>query len=191
MKKTIIFAVIATALALVSCHQPTKEEQQVKNVEKVVDNHVKANFEYPKGYEITDIRIDTATTNHRCAEMLQTWVSDSVTEDNAIQHLMFYGLSEKRRNQMKMYATRDIFDLTQEDVAYVCAKVTVRHRSDREGNKRVSLIYIFMRNDEVVEIVTSDTHKKFQDVLDKWQPTEVQNVIEAMSEMADTWSFLN
>lgn len=27
-------------------------------------------------------------------------------------------------------------------------------------------------------------------ILDKWQPTEIQNVIEALSEMADAWSFL-
>ena len=65
MKKSIIIAAIA-ALALVSCRQPTKEEQQMKTIMQAVDKHINANFEYPKGYEVTDVKIDTVTTNHKC-----------------------------------------------------------------------------------------------------------------------------
>ena len=66
MKKSIIIAAIA-ALTLVSCHQPTKEEQQMQTIKQAVDKHINANFEYPKGYEVTDVKIDTVMTNHKCA----------------------------------------------------------------------------------------------------------------------------
>lgn len=189
MKKT-IFAVIFTALALVSCHQPTKEEQQMQTIKQAVDKHVKANFDYPKGYEVTEVKIDTATTNHKCARYVHAW-TDNLTVDNMAQQLMFAVLPEKTQKRMERYAELPMFDTLQPDVAYISAKATVRHTIDKDGNKSVCSVYVFMRNGDVVTVEHSDSKTKFQSVLDKWQPTEIQNVIKAMSEMAETWSFLN
>lgn len=189
MKKT-IFAVIFTALALVSCHQPTKEEQQMQTIKQAVDKHIKANFDYPKGYEVTEVKIDTVTTNHKCARYVHDW-TDSLTMDNMASQLMFTVLPEKTQKRMERYAELPMFDTLQPDVAYISAKATVRHTIDKDGNKSVCSVYVFMRNGDVVTVENSDSKTKFQSVLDKWQPKEIQNVIGAMSEMAETWSFLN
>lgn len=189
MKKSIIIAAIA-ALALVSCHQPTKEEQQIQAIRQAVDKHINANFEYPKGYEITDVSIDTIATNHMCARYVHDW-TDSITEDNLTNKLMFYALSEKTRKRMERYADLELFDMSMPDVAYISAKATVRHRCDKDGNKCVCTVYVFMRNKDVVTVEDSNSKTSIKSILDKWQPTEIQNVIEALSEMAETWSFLN
>lgn len=189
MKKSIIIAAIA-ALALVSCHQPTKEEQQMQTIKQAVDKHINANFEYPKGYEVTDVKIDTVTTNHKCARYVHEW-TDSLTMDNIASQLMFAVLPEKTQKRMERYAELPMFDTLQPDVAYISAKATVRHRCDKDGNKCICSVYVFMRNEDVVVVEESDSKTKFQSVLDKWQPKEIQNVISAMSEMAETWSFLN
>ena len=189
MKKSIIIAAVA-ALALVSCHQPTKEEQQMQTIKQAVDKHINANFEYPKGYEVTDVKIDTVTTNHKCARYVHEW-TDSLTMDNIASQLMFAVLPEKTQKRMERYAELQMFDTLQPDVAYISAKATVRHRCDKDGNKCVCSVYVFMRNEDVVVVEDSDSKTKFQSVLDKWQPAEIQNVIKAMSEMAETWSFLN
>ena len=188
MKKSIIIAAI-TALALVSCHQPTKEEQQMRTIKQAVDKHINANFEYPKGYEITDVSIDTTVTNHKCARYVHDW-TDSITEDNLTNKLMFYALSEKTRKRMERYADLELFDMSMPDVAYIIAKATVRHRCDKDGNKCVCTVYVLMRNGDVVTVEDSNSKTSIKSILDKWQPTEIQNVIEALSEMADAWSFL-
>lgn len=187
MKKSIIIVAIA-ALALVSCHQPTKEEQQIQAIKQAVDKHINANFEYPKGYEITDVSIDTIVTNHKCARYVHDW-TDSITEDNLTNKLMFYALSKKTRERMERYADLELFDMSMPDVAYISAKATVRHRCDN-GNKCVCTVYVFMRNGDVMTVEDSNSNTSFKSILDKWQPTEIQNVIEALSEMADAWSFL-
>ena len=189
MKKSIIIAAIA-ALALARCHQQTKEEQQMDTVMQAVDKHINANFEYPKGYEVTDVKIDTVTTNHKCARYVHDW-TDSLTMENIASQLMFSVLPEKTQKRMERYAELQMFDTLQPDVAYISAKATVRHRCDKDGNKCVCSVYVFMRNEDVVVVEDSDSKTKFQSVLDKWQPKEIQNVISAMSEMAETWSFLN
>lgn len=57
MKKTLI-AVIATALVLVSCHQPTKEEQQDKQVMVVFEGYAKDNIKVK--WSVDSIVYDTA-----------------------------------------------------------------------------------------------------------------------------------
>lgn len=65
MKKTITLSLIAIALALVSCHQPTKEEQQDKEVKSALKEYMNKEYGEDVRYIIDSIVYDTAGNTER------------------------------------------------------------------------------------------------------------------------------
>lgn len=151
MKKSIIIAAIA-ALALVSCHQPTKEEQQVNNVKEAVMRHAQATLAYPKGAEITKVKIDTLSSLYNSIKFVNNMHSLRPDEDpwKLIEIVDEDFAKEIRKAEAKI--PTDTIGI--ENRYYCAASVTVRHTAS-DGKSKMMTLYIAAIQDGVVTGVRS------------------------------------
>lgn len=147
MKKSIIIAAIA-ALALVSCHQPTKEEQQVNNVKEAVMRHAQATLAYPNGAEITEVKIDTLSSLYNSIKFVNNMHSLRPDEDpwKLIEIVEEDFAKEIRKAEAKIPA--DTIGI--ENRYYCAASVTVRHTAS-DGKSKMMSLYIASVHDGVVK----------------------------------------
>lgn len=151
MKKSIIIAAIA-ALALVSCHQPTKEEQQMDNVKEAVMRHAQATLAYPKGAEITEVKIDTLSSLYNSIKFVNNMHSLRPDQDpwELIEIVDEDFAKEIRKAEAKIPA--DTIGI--ENRYYCAASVTVRHTAS-DGKSKMMTLYIAAIQDGVVTGVRS------------------------------------
>lgn len=151
MKKSIIIAAIA-ALALVSCHQPTKEEQQMDNVKEAVMKHAQATLAYPKGAEITEVKIDTLSSLYNSIKFVNKMHSLRPDQDpwELIEIVDEDFAKEIRKAEAKIPA--DTVGI--ENRYYCAASVTVRHTAS-DGKTKMMTLYIAAIQDGVVTGVRS------------------------------------
>lgn len=172
MKKSIIIAAIA-ALALVSCHQPTKEEQQINNVKEAVMRHAQATLAYPKGAEITEVKIDTLSSLYNSIKFVNNMHSLRPDEDpwKLIEIVDEDFAKEIRKAEAKIPA--DTVGI--ENRYYCAASVTVRHTAS-DGKSKMMSLYIASVHDGVVKGVkngdiTEDGDKFIEFILPKDEAT--------------------
>lgn len=172
MKKSIIIAAIA-ALALVSCHQPTKEEQQVNNVKEAVMRHAQATLAYPKGAEITEVKIDTLSSLYNSIKFVNNMHSLRPDEDpwKLIEIVDEDFAKEIRKAEAKIPA--DTIGI--ENRYYCAASVTVRHTAS-DGKSKMMSLYIASVHDGVIKGVkngdiTEDGDKFIEFILPKDEAT--------------------
>lgn len=172
MKKSIIIAAIA-ALALVSCHQPTKEEQQMDNVKEAVMKHAQATLAYPKGAEITKVKIDTLSSLYNSIKFVNNMHSLRPDEDpwKLIEIVDEDFAKEIRKAEAKI--PTDTIGI--ENRYYCAASVTVRHTAS-DGKSKMMSLYIASVHDGVVKGVkkgdiTEDGNKFIEFILPKDEAT--------------------
>lgn len=188
MRKSIIIAAIA-ALALVSCHQPTKEEQQMDNVKEAVIRHAQATLAYPKGAEITEVKIDTLSSLYNSIKFVNNMHSLRPDEDpwKLIEIVEEDFAKEIRKAEAKIPA--DTIGI--ENRYYCAASVTVRHTAS-DGKSKMMSLYIASVHDGVVKGVkngdiTEDGDKFIEFILPKDEAT----LMKASFMFSDLLKFLN
>lgn len=172
MKKSIIIAAIA-ALALASCHQPTKEEQQIDNVKEAVMRHAQATLAYPKGAEITEVKIDTLSSLYNSIKFVNNMHSLQPDEDpwKLIEIVDEDFAKEIRKAEAKIPA--DTVGI--ENMYYCAASVSVRHTAN-DGKTKMMTLYIASVQDGIVKGVkngdiTEDGSKFIEFILPKDEAT--------------------
>lgn len=171
MKKSIIIAAIA-ALALVSCHQPTKEEQQMDNVKEAVMKHAQATLAYPKGAEITEVKIDTLSSLYNSIK----FVNDMHSLNDKDPWKLIEIVDEDFAKEIRKAEAKIPADTVGIENRYYCAaSVTVRHTAS-DGKSKMMSLYIASVHDGVVKGVkngdiTEDGDKFIEFILPKDEAT--------------------
>lgn len=173
MKKSIILAVIATAMVLVSCHQPTEEEQREMKIRKSVIAYIESVSPYPDGIEITEIKVDTLTSNHNTALFLSRLRGMGISPDilSAIDREIGQGIA-------KADTLRTLNDTTIADVFYCGASVLARHKDDK-GNPTVDLYIVPIWGGEVGEVKLATSLDTKDEYLEHLLPPEICSVMKA------------
>lgn len=173
MKKSIILAVIATAMALVSCHQPTEEEQREIKIRNAVVSYIESVSPYPDGIEITEVKVDTLTSNHSTATFLSQLRGMGISSDilSAIDR-------ETGRGVAKADTLRTLNDTTIADVFYCGASVLARHK-DNKGNPTVDLYIVPIWGGDVGEVKPAKSFDTQDEYLEHLLPPEICSVMKA------------
>lgn len=173
MKKSIILAVIATAMALVSCHQPTEEEQREIKIRNAVVSYIESVSPYPDGIEITEVKVDTLTSNHSTATFLSQLRGMGISSDilSAIDR-------ETGRGVAKADTSRTLNDTTIADVFYCGASVLARHK-DNKGNPTVDLYIVPIWGGDVGEVKLAKSFDTQDEYLEHLLPPEICSVMKA------------
>lgn len=172
MKKSFIIAAIA-ALALVSCHQPTKKEQQIDNVKEAVMRHAQATLAYPKGAEITEVKIDTLASLYNSIKFVNNMHSLRPDED---PWKLIEIVDEDFAKEIRKAETGIPTDTIGIENRYYCAaSVTVRHTAS-DGKSKMMTLYIASVQDGIVKGVkngdiTEDGSKFIEFILPKDEAT--------------------
>ena len=187
MNKT-IFAVIFTAMALGSCHQPTKEEQQVNNVKEAVMRHAQATLAYPKGAEITEVKIDTLSSlynsikfvnnMHRLNDQDPWKLIEIVDEDFA---------KEIRKAEEKIPA--DTVGI--ENRYYCAASVTVRHTASDGKTKKMTLYIAAIQDGSLKGVRNSDVTNDRDELIEFVLPKDEATLMKASFMFSDLLKILN
>lgn len=172
MKKSIIIAAVA-AMVLVSCHQPTEEEQREMKIRKAVVSYIESVSPYPDGIEITEVKVDTLTSNHSTATFLSRLRRMGITPDllSAIDR-------ETGRGVAKADTLRTLNDTTTADVFYCGASVLARHKDDN-GNPTVDLYIVPIWGGEVGEVKPATSLDTKDEYLEHLLPPEICSVMKA------------
>jgi len=173
MKKSIILAVIAAAMVLVSCHQPTEEEQREMKIRKSVIAYIESVSPYPDGIEITEVKVDTLTSNHSTAMFLSRLRGMGISPDmlSAIDR-------ETGRGVAKADTSRTLNDTTIADVFYCGASVLARHK-DNKGNPTVDLYIVPIWGGDVGEVKLAKSFDTQDEYLEHLLPPEICSVMKA------------
>lgn len=173
MKKSIILAVIATAMVLVSCHQPTEEEQREMKIRKSVIAYIESVSPYPDGIEITEIKVDTLTSNHSTAVFLARLRKMGISPDmlSAID-------KEIGRGVAKADTLRTLNDTTIADVFYCSASVLARHK-DNNGNPTVDLYIVPIWGGDVKNVKIAKSLGTKDEYMEHLLPHEIRSVMKA------------
>lgn len=173
MKKSIILAVIAAAMVLVSCHQPTEEEQREMKIRNAVVSYIESVSPYPDGIEITEVKVDTLTSNHSTATFLSQLRGMGISSDilSAIDR-------ETGRGVAKADTSRTLNDTTIADVFYCGASVLARHK-DNKGNPTVDLYIVPIWGGDVGEVKLAKSFDTQDEYLEHLLPPEICSVMKA------------
>ena len=187
MKKT-IFAVIITALALVSCHQPTKEEQQMDNVKEAVMKHAQATLAYPKGAEITEVKIDTLSSLYNSIKFVNNMHSLNDQDPWKLIEIVDEDFAKEIR---KAEAKIPSDTVGIENRYYCAASVTVRHTAS-DGNTKMMTLYIAAIQDGSVKGVRrSDVTNERDELIEFVLPKDEATLMKASFMFADLLKILN
>lgn len=172
MKKSIIIAAVA-AMVLVSCHQPTEEEQRETKIRKAVVSYIESVSPYPDGIEITEIKVDTLTSNHNTALFLSRLRGMGISPDilSAIDREIGQGVA-------KADTSRTLNDTTIADVFYCGASVLARHKDDK-GNPTVDLYIVPIWGGEVKDVKPATSLDTKDEYLENLLPPEICPVMKA------------
>lgn len=188
MKKSIIIAAIA-ALALVSCHQQTKEEQQMDNVKEAVMKHAQATLAYPKGAEITEVKIDTLSSLYNSIKFVNNMHSLKTDQDpwKLIEIVDEDFAKEIRKAEAKI--PTDTVGI--ENRYYCAASVTVRHTAS-DGKTKMMTLYIAAIQDGVVSGVrNSSIMEDKNELVDFILPKDEATLMKASFMFSDLLKILN
>ena len=129
MKKSIILAVISTVLVLVSCHQPTKEEQQDNQVMVVFKDYAKDNIKIK--WSVDSIVYDTAGNTavyaaraYKCLESLSELSVDILTPSMLSNFTNALGFADKQDTTPNVVAVIYTTLNKRSKVVYYCG---IRH----------------------------------------------------------------
>lgn len=188
MKKT-IFAVILTALALVSCHQPTKEEQQMDNVKEAVIRHAQATLAYPKGAEITEVKIDTLSSLYNSIKFINNMHSLRPNEDpwELIEIIDEDFAKEIRKAEAKIPA--DTIGI--ENRYYCAASVKVRHTASDGKTKMMTLYIAAIQDGSVKGVRNSDVTNDRDELIEFVLPKDDATLMKASFMFSDLLKILN
>lgn len=172
MKKSIIIAAVA-AMVLVSCHHPTEEEQRETKIRKAVVSYIESVSPYPDGIEITEIKVDTLTSNHNTAAFLSQLRGMGISPDilSAIDREIGQGVA-------KADTLRTLNDTSIADVFYCGASVLARHKDDK-GNPTVDLYIVPIWGGEVGEVKPATSLDTKDEYLEHLFPSEICSVMKA------------
>lgn len=188
MKKSIIIAAIA-ALTLVSCHQPTKEEQQMDNVKEAVIRHAQATLAYPKGAEITEVKIDTLSSLYNSIKFVNNMHSLRPDEDpwKLIEIVDEDFAKEIRKAEAKIPA--DTVGI--ENRYYCAASVTVRHTASDGKTKKMTLYIAAIQDGSVKGVRNSDVTNDRDELIEFVLPKDEATLMKASFMFSDLLKILN
>ena len=179
MKK---LAIITFALiALVACGHKTQTQESVAR-ESIME-YINKNFEYPRGAEITDIKIDTFITNHAARELYDLIFDSTIAFNRTIYDIYVSNLTKRH---MESYDTIALLDTTLPDVRYTAVIANVRHRCDKYNNMCMCKIYVTMKNNEVVNTFR-DGEITFERSIEQLIPSEISEIMEVTKTIADAY----